>query len=93
MSTISVSFKHLDSSDALKLKTQEKFESLSNILDEDAKIEVTYWEYDKKKVSEANIYSKGKHFFAKAHSEDFYKTLELLKNKIKTQVLKEKNKH
>lgn len=91
MKPVSISFKHLDSSEALKARTSEKFEALSNLLDQDATVEVTYWEYDKKKVAEANVRSKGNHFFAKANSDDFYKTLDLLRTKIKTQILKNKD--
>lgn len=91
MNTIEVVFKGMDSSDALKAKTVEKFSMLDNLLTDAARVKVTYWAYDKKKVSDVIIEDGKAKYFAKSHSDDAYKTLELLKDKVKRQILKDKN--
>ncbi len=89
---VEISFKGMEKEPSLKQKAIEKFQSLSNYLDPDSRVSITFWEYDKKKVSDVKIHSKQDVFLAKAHSDNFFKTIELLKDKAKFQILKNKNK-
>lgn len=87
---IITAFKGIDSSEALMLKTEKKFSRFGSILGEDTEIAVTYWAYGKKKVCDARVNAHGKEFFAKAHSNSFGKSLSLLKQKLKAQIMKER---
>ena len=64
---------------------------LTEYLRPEAKIKITFWEYNKKKVSDGVIISGKNKYFAKSHSFDFEKTIDSLKNKLKIQILKSKN--
>lgn len=86
-----VSFKGMNADKDVKNKVYEKMNLLKSYLDDDAKIKITLWEYDKKKVSDAFVRSGKNEYFAKTHSFDFMESIETLKDKLKTQILKSKN--
>ena len=89
---VNVSFKKMDSSQALKEYTLEKFSGLKELLKNSEKVEVTFWMYDKKKVADIKVYDKGDDFFAKSHSDDFYKSINQLDSKIRAQIIKRNKK-
>lgn len=89
---MNVSFKKMDSSEALRDYTFEKFSGLKEILKNFTQINVTFWMYEKKKVADIKFYDDGDEFFAKAHSDDFYKSVNLLDSKIRAQIMKRNNK-
>lgn len=86
-----ISFKGMETDEKIKHKLTQKMESLEHLLAQGAKVDVTLREYDNKKVADAKIDSGKDHFFGKVHSYDFDQTVELLKDKLKTQILKSKN--
>ena len=88
---LDVSFKNIDSSDALKVKAHEKLESLTSLLSPNAKVHVTFWAHDRKKVGDIRIHDYKHEMFAKAYSEDFYKTIDMLKDKVRAQIVKRKD--
>lgn len=87
---IITAFKGIDSSASLTMKTEKKFSRFKNLLGDGCEISVTYWAYGKKKVCDAKVNAHGKEYFAKAHSDSFGKSLSLLKQKLKSQVMKQR---
>ena len=82
-----ISFKGMEVDQHIKEKVTTKMESLGHLLSSNAKVDITLWEYDKKKVADAKIISDKEQFFAKIHSYDFDQTVEMLRDKLKTQIL------
>lgn len=89
---LEVSFKNLDSSDALREKAKEKLESLDSLLSPSAQVHLTFWAHDRKKVGDIRIHDYKHELFAKAYSDDFYKTIDMLRNKMRTQIVKTREK-
>ena len=88
---LDVSFKNLDPSLALKEKVGEKLEKLKEILSPSAKVHVTFWAHERKKVADILIHDHHKTIFAKAYSENFDKTIDKLRAKVRTQIVKAKD--
>ena len=72
---LTVSFKGMDVDQDIKAKILAKMDLLKEYLRPEAKVKITFWEYNNKKVSDGVIISGKDKFFAKSHSFDFNKQL------------------
>jgi len=81
-----ITFRNLDHTEALDNKIRAKSQKLTRILGPEASIKWVCWVEKKKQVAEAFVTNKADNFIAKAESEDLYKTMDIVLDKISNQI-------
>jgi putative sigma-54 modulation protein len=89
---LKVSFKHLEHTPALDQKIQEKSERFSKYFDGKVSVAWTCWTDDHGHWAEIKLHGPSFDFFAKATSDNLYKCLDIVCDKLERQVEKKKSK-
>jgi putative sigma-54 modulation protein len=83
---VNITFRHMDHTPALDQLIREKSEKFSRWLGPQAEVLWTCWAEGVQHFSEVSIHFGPKDFFAKAHSDDLYKSIDLTVHKIQNQL-------
>ena len=83
---LDITFRHLEHTPALDEKIREKLTRVSKKLGAAANYHWTSWVENESHISTLAIKDGAKDFFAKASSEDLYKTIDLTIKKIENQL-------
>ena len=89
---LQMSFKHMESTPAIKATCEEKSEKLKHFFD--GKIHVT-WSFSVEKLEHiAHVHVLGSHmdYFGEARTDDLYKSIELAVEKVERQIQRKKEK-
>jgi len=89
---LNISFKHIAPSDALKVFTEEKCETLKKYFD--GKIHVT-WNFtveNLSKIAHCHLVGNNMDYFGEGVTEDFHASVDLALDKIEKQIRKHKEK-
>ena len=89
---IQITGQGLDISSSLRALTEKKLQRIKPYHDEIINIHITFHVKKIRQVADANIKLPGGIINAQAESDDMYKTVDLLMNKIQTQLAKYKSK-
>jgi putative sigma-54 modulation protein len=89
---ISFTFKKIDSSDSLKSYVHEKFDRLDKMLDRHADAHVVLSVEKIRHIVEINLNCDGSRIHAKEESESMYSSIDVLADKLKLQIKKNKEK-
>ena len=89
---LKVSFKHLEHTPALDQKIQEKSERFSKYFDGQVSVNWVCWTDNHGHWAEIKLCGPSFEFFAKASSDNLYKCLDLVCDKLERQVEKKKSK-
>lgn len=82
----SITFRNLDHTAALDERIQTKSQKLEKYLGPEAKIDWVCWIEKNAQIAELKVSHKDDHYIAKAQSEDLYKTMDMVINKITNQI-------
>lgn len=83
---IAITFRHMASSESLKTYVHEKLEKLQKYLRQPLEAHVTLFVESREHCAEAGITAGGRHYHAHHASEDMYKSIDQLIDKIEQQV-------
>lgn len=83
---VNITFRHMDHTPALDQVIREKSEKFNKWFGPRAEINWTCWIEGTDHCSEVWVMSGAEKFFAKAHSDDLYKTFDLIVHKIQNQL-------
>jgi putative sigma-54 modulation protein len=83
---ISITFRHVDSSDALKRYSEEKITKLQKFLRQPMTAKVTLSLDRLKQVAEVRISSGGEHLEAKEATNDMYASIDVVLGKLERQI-------
>jgi putative sigma-54 modulation protein len=83
---IQITFRHMEHTPALDELIRDKSHKFSKWFGDQAQIKWVCWVDGKDQYSEVSIHSGHKEYFAKAHSDDLYKTVDLVIHKIHNQL-------
>lgn len=89
---ISFTFKKIDSSDSLKFYVHEKFDKLDKMLDSPAETNVVLSVEKIRHIVEVNLNCDGLRIHAKEESESMYSSIDILADKLRLQIKKNKEK-
>ncbi len=89
---ISITFKNIDSSDALKAKIQEKFDRFDKMLDGSVEADVVLSVEKIRQIVEVRLKSDKFQIQAKEESENLYSSIDAVTDKVKLQITKHKEK-
>lgn len=89
---ISITFKNIDSSDALKSKIREKFDRFDKMLDGSVEADVVLSVEKIRRIVEVRLKSDKFQIQAKEESERLYSSIDAVTDKIKLQITKHKEK-
>ncbi len=89
---VSLTFRNVDSSDALKSYVQEKFDRLDKMLDSPAEAHVVLSVEKIRHIAEINFNCDRLKIHAKESTESMYSAIDALADKVKLQVKKSKEK-
>ena len=89
---IQITGQGLDISSTLRELTEKKLQRIKSHLDEIISIHITFHINKIRQIADANIKLPGSTINAQAESDDMYKTVDFLMNKIQTQLAKYKAK-
>ena len=89
---ISLTFKHVNASDSLKAKVQEKFDKFDKMLDRPAEAHVVLSVENIRNIVEANLNGDKFQIHAKEESENMYSAIDAVADKVKLQIKKNKEK-
>ncbi|MDD0853428.1 ribosome-associated translation inhibitor RaiA [Halobacteriovorax sp. GB3] len=81
-----ISFRNLEHTPSLDEMIKQKSEKLKKFLTASAELEWVCWVEDNDQVAELKVHDKKDNFIAKAKSEDLYKTMDLVINKMSNQI-------
>lgn len=87
---ISITFRHMDGSDAVKAHVHEKFSKLQKFLRQPMTANVTLSVEGLDHIADVNIASGSSHLHATERSEDMYATIDLVVDKLERQIREEK---
>jgi putative sigma-54 modulation protein len=87
---ISITFRHMTSSEAIKSHASEKLGKLQKFLRQPMTAKVTLSIDGLKQIAEARISSGGEHLEAKESSEDMYASIDLVMAKLERQIRRDK---
>jgi putative sigma-54 modulation protein len=90
---VSLTFKNIDSSDALKAYAQEKFDKLDKMLDKPAEADVVLSVEKFRHIAEVNFSCGGLTLHMKEEAESLYSSIDTLSDKLKLQIKKYKEKN
>jgi len=83
---ISITFRHVDSSDALKRYSEEKIQKLQKFLRQPMTAKVTLSVDGLKQMAEVRISSGGEHHEAKEATNDMYASIDVVLGKLERQI-------
>jgi len=83
---VSITFRHVDSSDALKRYTEEKISKLQKFLRQPMTAKVTLIVDRLKQIAEVRISSGGAHLEAKESTNDMYASIDVVLGKLERQI-------
>lgn len=84
---INITFRHMEHTEALDELIRNKSEKFTRWLGgQEASIHWTCWPEGVQHFSEVTINAGNQQYFAKAHSDDLYKSIDLTINKIQNQL-------
>ncbi len=89
---IKITFKHLEHTEALDQKIQEKTNKLKKFFEGNIDVQWTCWVQEGKHFADVHLFGNNFEYKARAESDSLYKTLDLAIKKITTQVEKRKSK-
>lgn len=89
---ISLTFRHVNASDSLKAKVQEKFDKLDKMLDRPAEAHVVLSVEKIRNIVEVNLKGDKFQIHAKEESENMYSAIDSVVDKVKLQIKKNKEK-
>jgi putative sigma-54 modulation protein len=89
---VSVTFKNLDSSDALRSYAQKKLDRFDKLLDNPAEANVVFSVEKIRHTAEINLASDKLNLFAKEESENMYSSIDMVVDKLKKQLTKSRDK-
>ena len=89
---IAITFRHMASSDALKGYVHEKLERVQKYLRQPLDAHVTLSSERHQHVSEVSLHTAGRQYQARHDSDDMYKSIDLMIDKLDSQVRKHKEK-
>ncbi|THB77986.1 MAG: ribosome-associated translation inhibitor RaiA [Desulfobacteraceae bacterium] len=89
---ISITFKNMDPSDALKSTVQDKFDKLDKMLDRPADAHIVLSKEKIRYIADINFYCDKLKIHAKEESENMYSAIDILSDKVKSQIRKHKEK-
>jgi len=87
---ISITFRHMTSSEAIKKHASEKLGKLQKFLRQPMTAKVTLSIDGLKQIAEARISSGGEHLEAKESSEDMYSSIDRIMSKLERQIRRDK---
>lgn len=85
---IAITFRHMASSDALKGYVHEKLERVQKYLRQPLDAHVTLSSERHQHVSEVSLHTAGRQYQARHDSDDMYKSIDLMIDKIEHQIAK-----
>lgn len=83
---LNITFRHMDHTPALDQLIREKSEKFARWLGPQASVKWTCWAEGVQHFAEVSIHFGDRDFFAKAQSEDMYKSIDMTINKIQNQL-------
>lgn len=83
---VNITFRHMEHTPALDQLIRDKSEKFSRWLGPQSNVHWTCWAEGPQHFSEVTIHSGNQEFFAKAHSDDLYKSIDITVNKIQNQL-------
>ena len=83
---VNITFRHMDHTPALDQMIREKSEKFGKWFGDNSNIHWTCWMDGVDHCSEVTVNSGNEKYFAKAHSDDLYKTFDLVVQKIQNQM-------
>ncbi len=83
---IAITFRHLAPSDPLKEYVHEKLERVQKYLRHPLDAHVTLYTERHQHVAEVSLSSEGRHYQARHDSEDMYKSVDLVIDKVEHQI-------
>lgn len=83
---VNITFRHMEHTPALDQLIREKSEKFSRWLGPGSNVHWTCWAEGPQHCSEVSIHSGNQEFFAKAQSDDLYKSIDITVNKIQNQL-------
>lgn len=86
--TIAITFRHMESTDALKQYVHGKLERVQKYLRAPLEAHVTLFQERHQFVAEMSLQSGGRSYQARHDSDDMYKSIDLLVDKIEHQISK-----
>ncbi|GAB6097080.1 hypothetical protein JCM14469_33340 [Desulfatiferula olefinivorans] len=89
---VSVTFKNLDSSDALRSYVQKKLDRFDKLLDNPAEANVVFSVEKIRHTAEINLASDKLTIYAKEESDNMYSSIDMVLDKLKTQLTKSRDK-
>ncbi len=87
---ISVTFRHMDSTKALKEHAIARIEHLEHYFDQVQDVHVVLSAERKQHIAEVTVHSPGEVFNATASTEDMYRTLDVVMEKLERHMVKRK---
>ncbi|EQC51675.1 HPF/RaiA family ribosome-associated protein [Bacteriovorax sp. DB6_IX] len=81
-----ITFRNLDHTEALDNKIRSKSEKLTRVLGPEASMKWVCWVEKNQQIAEVFVTNKADTFIAKAESDDLYKTMDLVLDKISNQI-------
>lgn len=88
---LKISFKHLEHTPALDQRIKEKSERLEKYFQGNVQVQWVCWVHESEHWAEIKVHGPKCDFFAKAQSDNMYKSLDLVIDKIERQVEKQKD--
>ncbi|MDP3274116.1 MAG: ribosome-associated translation inhibitor RaiA [Deltaproteobacteria bacterium] len=85
---VAITFRHMDSSDAIKTYANEKVERLQKFLRAPLDAHVTLFSERHDFIAEIHLSSGGRQYHARHDSDDMYKSIDLVTDKIQQQISK-----
>lgn len=89
---VSVTFKNLDSSDALRSYVQKKLDRFDKLLDNPAEANVVFSVEKIRHTAEINLASDKLTIYAKEESDNMYSSIDIVLDKLKIQLTKSRDK-
>lgn len=83
---VNITFRHMEHTPSLDQMIREKSEKFTRWFGEQVQVRWTCWNEGIEHYSEVTIHSGAKEYFAKAQSDDLYKTFDLIVSKIQNQL-------
>ncbi len=81
-----ITFRNLEHTEALDQKIQSKSQKLEKYLGPETTIKWVCWIEKNSQIAEVKVNHKQDHYIAKAESEDLYKTMDLVIDKLANQI-------
>lgn len=83
---ITISFRNMEHTEALDSMIQTKSQKFAKWVSPAADIKWVCWIENNEQICEVKVYDQHKDFFAKAESDDLYKSIDLVIHKIQNQL-------